>query len=411
MRKMTRGLWCGASDCGTTKQEVADFVSKVTDAGFNLLLPEVKGGHGKLRWPSRRFPDNIEAPYDKFDLPAVLIEESKKRGLELHAWFIDFFEGESGQAFQQHPEWAMRNKDGDPTNCEQLRGERFTGLWMCPSQRPGYTDQWLVPAYQEFAELYDFDAVHHDYVRYPGDLAPDQYCFCDSCLQKLPEWAGYLPFPFPDEPFDHDLYDREYLEAHWEQSPRVLPTYWEKLNRSEKSRFLLEGSFFRYGRQDLDTFFYQFRKEQITAFVKDCYDAIQKARPGMKTSAAVFKNPIHSGRFIGQDWRTFIPMVDTMIPMDYRDHYPGTFENYLGLLGATIENQQQWSHGCERYLTGFAVWPLIRNDERESDRGSYLQQVIQMVTNKNADGCVIFCAGDLTRYGLWNEVEKAWLTS
>ena len=403
----TRGLWCGPSDCGTNRAEVADFVAKVADSGFNLLLPEVKGGHGKLRWPSETFPHNIEEPYDKFDLPGALVEEGKKRGVELHAWFIDFFEGETGQAFREHPEWAACDAHGRPTNEEQLRGERFTGLWMCPAQRPGYTDQWLIPTYEEFAQRYDFDAVHHDYVRYPGDLAPDQYCFCDWCLERIPEWAGFVNNAFPDEPFDHALYDREYLEAHWEQSPRVLPAYWDKLKRSEKSRFFLEGSFFRYGRQDLDYFFYQYRKEAILRFVKESHHAVTEIRPGMKVSAAVFKNPVHSGRFIGQDWREFTPYVETMIPMDYRDHYPGTFDHYLGLLEETIERQKAWSAGSERYLTGFALWPLVREPEKEDDRSAHMAQTIKLIAEKNPAGCVMFCAGDLSRYGLWGAAAKA----
>ena len=403
----TRGLWCGASDCGTSPSEVSDFVSRVSGSGFNLLLPEFKGGHGNLRYPSKRFSKIVEKPFDTFDLPAILLEECKKKGVELHAWFIDYFEGEHGAAFQNHPEWAARNAKGHQTNQEQLRGDRFRGVWMCPSQRPGYTDQWLIPIYQEFAERYEFDALHHDYVRYPGDLAPDQYCYCDWCLERIPEWAGYLPKPFPNECFDHSDYDREYLEAHWEQSPRVLPTYWSKLNRAEKSRFLLEGNFFRYGRNDLDYFYYQFRKESIIQFVRESHMAMKSARPSMKMSAAVFKNPIHSGRFIGQDWREFSPWVETMIPMDYRDHFPGSFEQYLGLLTQAITEQKLWAKSCERYLTGFAVWPLVRKPELEENRAHYFLQVVETIKAANEQGCVVFSAGDLGRYGLWETASKA----
>lgn len=406
----TRGLWCGASDCGLTRSEVADFVAKVADGGFNLLLPEFKGGHGLLRYPSKLFPQAVEEPYGEFDLPAVLLEECRKRGVELHAWFIDFFEGEDGPAFKSHPEWAARDSHGRTTNAEQLRGERFTGMWMCPAQIGGYSESWLVPIYAEFARMYDFDSVHHDYVRYPGDLAPDQYCFCDSCLEAVPRWAGLTNPAFPDEAFDHALYDREYLEAHWEQSPRVLPTYWSKLNRAEKSRFLLEGSFFRYGRQDLDYFFYQYRKEAISDFVRMANEWVKRERPGMGVSAAVFKNPIHSGRFIGQDWRTWNGHVNTMIPMDYRDHFPGTFDHYLGLLTETIERQQSWSFeaGAQRYLTGFAIWSLIRDGESESDRSRYFAETIQLVKSKNEEGCCVFCAGDMDKHGLWEIAAKSW---
>jgi len=237
---------------------------------------------------------------------------------------------------------------------------------------------------------------------------PTSIAFCDWCLENIPRWAGYVNEAFPDETFDHSTYDREYLEAHWEQSPPVLPTFWSKLNRLEKSRFLLEGSFFRYGRQDLDYFFYQYRSEAVQTFVKASHEAVIAFRPGIKTSAAVFKNPIHSGRFIGQDWRQFTPYVDTMIPMDYRVHYPGNFDHYLGLLAETFSRQQQWAGGSERYLTGFALWPLIRGDEREENRAAHMTETINLIANSNLAGCCIFCAGDLERWQLWDVVIKAW---
>lgn len=404
MPNVTRGLWCGAGDCGRTPAEVDEFVARVAGAGFNLLLPELKGGHGLLRFPSRGFPQAVEPGYEAFDLPAHLLESCRRRGVELHAWFIDFFEGEHGPAYRAHPEWAARDAQGRPTNHERLRGERFTGLWMCPARRPGYADRWLVPMLREFAERYAFDAVHHDYVRYPGDLAPDQYCFCDWCLDELPRWAGYVNESRPDEPFEHAHYDREYLEAHWEQSPRVLPGYWARLNRAEKSRFLLEGGFFRHGRSDLDYFFYRWRVEAVARFVREAAEAVRGARPGMGLSAAVFKNPVHSGRFIGQDWREFAPWVDTLIPMDYRDHFPGTFEDYLELLAEAVGRQRSWASGFSRYLAGFALWPLVRDGEDEDTRGGRMAETVRLLESESPGGWVMFCAGDLERYGLWGRL-------
>ncbi len=400
----TRALWCRPGDFGLTRENADDFVAQAAGAGFNLLLPEVKGCEG-LRWPSERRPWAVERPFDSFDLCEAVVDSCRRRGVECHAWFFDFFEGESSPVMLRHPEWAMRDARGRPTNEEQLRGERFTGLWACPAQRPGYTDQWLVPIHAELVERYGFEGVHHDYVRYPGDLAPDQYCFCDWCLEELPRWAGYLNEAYPDEPFDHELYDREYLEAHWEQSPRVLPAGWDRLNRAEKSRFLLEGSFFRYGRADLDTFFYQFRKEAVRRFVREVKEAVDAVRPGVRVSAAVFKNPVHSGRFIGQDWREFVPWVDTMIPMDYRDHFPGTFEHYLGLLEEAVRRQQGWAEGCERLLAGFAIWPLVRGSEDEGARRERFVETLRLLKRTNPAGYCIFCASDLTKWGLWDAIE------
>ncbi|MCC6442223.1 MAG: hypothetical protein IT210_02075 [Armatimonadetes bacterium] len=101
---------------------------------------------------------------------------------------------------------------------------------------------------REFAERYEVDSIHRDYIRYPGDLAPDQYCFCDYCLEQMPKFSGFVSESYPQKPFDRALYDRPYLESHWEQSPKALPANWGRLSRAFKSRFLLEGSFFQGGR-------------------------------------------------------------------------------------------------------------------------------------------------------------------
>ncbi|HWA83352.1 MAG TPA: putative glycoside hydrolase [Fimbriimonadaceae bacterium] len=398
-----RGIWCGSSEAGKTQESVAEYVDRMHRAGFNLLLVHLKGGNGRIWWPSERFKDLVQPGYEEFDLPAALLAECRKRGMELHAWFIDYMDGQ--RTYEEHPEWAVRNAAGLPTSSEVLRGKPFDAVWMCPAQRPGYTDQRLVPIYEEFAEKYDFDAIHHDYIRYPGDLAPDQYCFCDYCLENIPKWAGYLTEAFPDEPFYHELYDREYLEAHWEQSPRVLPANWDRLPRATKSRFLLEGSFFQGGRYDLDYFFYAYRVHWVREFARLCREAVNRARPGMKISAAVFKNPIHSGRFIGQDWRTFAGYVDHMLPMDYRDHYPGSFETYLALLAESIHQQKEWARDFEALWPGIAINFLYKEEEKAGAKTfspEKFERVVETIHSTGVEGMIVFCEGHLHQFGLWD---------
>ena len=359
-----KAVWCGPGDAGTTSKSVAAFVERIRQTGFNTIVMEVKGGHGLVRWPSKLIPEVVESGYEDFDLPAVLLKECRKRGMMVHAWFIDYMEGPESPAFRKHPEWAARNPHGDTLVGEPIRGRKAGILWMCPAHRPGYTDQWLIPLYREFAERYAFDAVHHDYIRYPGDFAPDSYCFCDHCLKEMPRFNGLYSTTYPGEPFYHESYDRGYLESHWEQSPRALPGNWDRLPRQMKSEFLLKGSFFQGGLYDLDYFFYTYRTHWVTQFARECAEAVRRARPEMEISAAVFKNPIHSGRFIGQDWRQFAPYVEYCMPMDYRDHFPGSFEVYLNLLEETIESQKAWAGGYKHLWPGFACNFLFFEEER-----------------------------------------------
>lgn len=357
-----RGVWCYPGDLGSSADSVAKFLDKAHRNGFNALFLHLKGGDGRAQWPSTRHPDQISRGFENFDLPAILVEQAKPLGFELHAWFIDFFGG--GPAFENHPDWAMTDALGRRTSEETLRGAKYGAVWMCPARRPGVTDQYLIPLYADFAERYAFHSVHHDYVRYPGDLAPDQYCFCDYCLEAIPKYAGLIPLAHPERPYYHDLYDRPYIESHWEQTPRALPANWDALPRQMKARFLLEGSTFQGGRADLDYFFYEYRRHWINEFCRECATAVRAARPEMEISAAVFKNPVQSGRFIGQDWRDFAPWVETVAPMDYRDHFPGDFQTYLDLLAPTIEDQKLWAKNHKRLVIGAAVNFLFWDEER-----------------------------------------------
>ncbi len=407
----TRGVWCGAGFLGRSRADVRERVSRLADLGFNLILPNLKDGAGRACWRSEVIPAASHEAYQDFDLPLVLMEECERVGMRIHAWFIDFFEGENGAAFRTHPEWAMRDPHGGTTADETLRGKRFGCVWMCPAQRPGYTDQWLIPLYREFAQRYPVEAVHHDYVRYPGDLAPDQYCFCDSCLEEIPRWAVYASETYPNERFEHELYDRPHLEAHWEPSPRVLPEGWHKWSRSERARFLLEGGFFAGGRRDLDYFFYTFRVEAILRFVRECAEAIRDVAPAMKISGAFFKNPIHSGRFIGQDWRRFPPYVDICAPMDYRDHFPGTFEQYLALLRETIGLQKRWSAGFEQLWIGFAINFLFKEEPNGPYPDSKVRDVVRTIEESQPDGIVVFCAEQIEEYGMGEALRRSFRDS
>jgi hypothetical protein len=50
-----------------------------------------------------------------------------------------------------------------------------------------------------------------------------------------------------------------------------------------------------------------------------------------------------SGRFIGQRWTDFAPWVDIMMPMTYRSHFQGSFEDYLLFLADVVRAQLKWA--------------------------------------------------------------------
>jgi uncharacterized lipoprotein YddW (UPF0748 family) len=357
-----RAVWAHPSDAGTTEASVRAFVEQLDRAHVNTVIMEVKTAAG-LFWPSQRFAEAVVPDYRAFDFPAVLIREAHAKQIKVHAWFFDFAEGADSYVARTHPEWLALSLEGKPTTAEVLRGRPYRLAWMCPARRPGYTDQWLIPLITEFATRYDVDAIHHDYVRYPGDLAPDTYCFCEYCLRELPKYASYASAVRPNDPLRGPM-DRPHLEAHWERSPKVLPPNWDEYSREMKSRLLLEGSFFAGGNRDLDYFFYEYRAHHIAEFTRQVALEVRKVRPRTEFSAAVFKNPVQSGRFIGQDWRRFSPWVQYLMPMDYRSHFAGDFDAHLDLLAEAIEQQKTWARDFPHVWIGVAAYQLY-DEERQ----------------------------------------------
>ena len=357
-----RAVWAHPRDAGTTEASVKAFVEQLAKARVNTVVMEVKTSGG-IFWPSQRFAAAVAPGYKEFDFPAVLIRAAHARKIQVHAWFFDFAEGGNSAVAREHPEWLARNPAGQPTTSEILRGQPYRMAWMCPARRPGYTDQYLIPLIVEFAERYDVDAIHHDYVRYPGDLAPDTYCFCDFCLKHVAKYASYSSEARPSDPLLAKM-DRPHLEAHWERSPKVTPPNWDEYSREMQSRFLLEGSFFPGGNRDLDYFFYEYRAHHVAQFTREVVEAVRKVRPRTEFSAAVFRNPVQSGRFIGQDWRRFSPWVQYLMPMDYRSHYAGDFEAHLQLLAENIQQQKGWARDFPHLWIGVAAYQLYEEDRQ-----------------------------------------------
>lgn len=275
-------------------------------------------------------------------------------------------------AAREHPEWTVKNPEGTTTTDEKLGMEHYSTeeydmIWYCPARRPGYTDKWLIPMVEEVVANYDVDGIHHDYVRYPGDVAPDRYCFCDYCLEDFWKYnhfyyecrpgTRYSPAPVLPNP-----------TANWWLDYTVRPRDWDKMSRKQKVDVIMKGASMEGGSSDLDYFFYEYRSDAITRFCRDVWLAARKIKPEIEFSAAVFKNPAQSGRYIGQRWNDFAPWIDIMMTMTYRSHFPGTFEDYLDMLTEYTQYQNMWCKNLCHVYVGIASNYLYREEYEPVDK-------------------------------------------
>jgi len=334
------GLWLHPGDAGHSNAEVAAYMEKAHNAHINTIVLLVKDANS-LYYASKLFPEDVDAGYRNFDLLRAVITEAHKRGVKVHAWLTDFLESPSGSAYKLHPEWAAINPDGETTFSETLGPNRpYPYVWMCPARRPGYTDQYLLPVIREIVTNYDVDGIHHDYVRYPGDVNPDGYCFCDYCLEHILTHSHLAYETEPHEPPLERKLPRVDADLGREYTPK--PPQWEQWSRREKANFLLYGRYEYDSAPDMSYFFYTYRTDAIKEFARAAYELVKSIRPNAVISAAVFKNPETSGRFIGQRWSDWTQYVDDFMPMTYRSHFSVDWESFLKEFGEYTRYQKRW---------------------------------------------------------------------
>lgn len=157
------------------------------------------------------------------------------------------------------------------------------------------------------------------------------------------------------------------IQANWWSDPTMVPADWDKLDRREKADFILNGRTIPGGPPDMRYFFYDYRVHQIDKFVRETTAAVKKIDPKIEISAAVFKNPITSARFIGQHWDRWNSSIDVYMPMTYRSHFAGGFDTYLDHLTETTERQLEWIGRGRPLYAGIASTYLYREELQQFD--------------------------------------------
>ena len=265
-------LWWEHSGCGAYPGDWDRTMKELSEAGFNGVIPNMLWG-GNAYYQSDVLP--IDPKVAKYgDQIEQAVAAGKKYGVEVHAWMVCFNASNSTEEFldKMRKEGRLqRTFDGE---------ER---PWLCPSSPENRALQ--LAALEEVATKYDVDGVHFDYIRFPDDST----CYCDGCKERFGNF------------------------------------YREKTGEELKD-------FPACVRKDADVkeLFYEWRRAQITALVRDVHKSLKAKRPEIKISAAVFPNYPGVRNSIGQDWGAWIDegLLDFVCPMDYSSD-PAVFARYV----------------------------------------------------------------------------------
>lgn len=280
-----RGVWIDVRSIPETEEGIRNLVAYLSKARFNALFVECLY-RGETIYPSpflakQGLPSQMERfRTARIDPLLLIIEEARKYGMQVHAWYDVFYVGldEPGPILSAFPQWAARNPDG--TSGYTQGGKRF--FFVCP------VHEGVLEFYKgllgEVAAMYDLDGIHLDYFRFPDPTIADT-CYCESCREAFKKTCGVDPLLL-DPLEDFEVYSA------W----------------------------------------VAFRADHLSQFAASLAESIREVRPGILLSCAVkpFGFPLLGYPGFLQDWPEWgrRKIFDFLVPMTYSSR-PEEFEGLL----------------------------------------------------------------------------------
>lgn len=144
------------------KQELCQLLDQLKAANINTVLLQTRI-RGSVIYPSAIEPWDVclTGQYGRspnYDPVQFAIEETHRRGMELHAWVVTI------PAFKVEAAKKMGRNSLLQTHPELLK--KHNGQYYLDPGLPGTAD-YLSSILREFIRKYDVDGIHFDYIRYP----------------------------------------------------------------------------------------------------------------------------------------------------------------------------------------------------------------------------------------------------
>ena len=159
------------------KQELCQILDQLKAANINTVLFQTRI-RGSVIYPSKIEPWDVSltGQFDKdpgYDPLAFAIEETHRRGMELHAWVVTV------PGFKTKDAGKMGAKSLLKTHPDLLK--KHNDMYYLDPGLPG-SDDYLTNICKEIVGRYDVDGIHFDYIRYPENA------------ESFPDAATYKKF-------------------------------------------------------------------------------------------------------------------------------------------------------------------------------------------------------------------------
>ncbi len=289
--------------------------------GFNSILPNLCWG-GVAFYRSRVLPEHADVAA-RGDALEKCLAACRKYGVECHVWKVCWNMGwMSPASFEKR----MVAENRVQVNANGARKSR----WLCPSHPEN--QKLEVEAMVELAKK-GVDGVHFDYIRYPDTYT----CFCSGCRARFERHLGRPVANWPQDVGRENATDE--MKKAWRD----------------------------------------FRVANISSVVQKVAERVRRECPGVKISAAVFRNHDSDPYQIGQDWSAWCRAgwLDFVCPMNY--------ENSTAMFRSQVVGQKDVIGDAKLY-PGIGL-SCFRNDGREPLR---LAKQIEIVRELALEGFTVF---------------------
>ncbi len=268
-KQETRAVWVTRWEYKTA-EDVKKIFKNLRDHNFTDAIFQVRG-NATVFYKSDIEPWAYELTSDNpstigkdpgWDPLQTAIDAGRENRIKVQAW-VNVYPGwrfgkelpaNIDQLWNTHQDWFMVGKDGKIMTTDSWYS------FLNPAN-PEVKD-YLIKIFEEIVRRYDIDAIHYDYIRYPGEIG--DFSYDEVSLKRFKEETGKTPDEAPE-----------------------LWTEW--------------------------------RCKQVTELVQSVYDAARKIRPFIKITAAVsgdYKYAINKSFQPSREWAEK-GLVNALIPMNY----------------------------------------------------------------------------------------------
>lgn len=166
--------WPKTFDPEEQKRSLISIFDRIRNLKLNTVVLQVRA-RGDLLYPSQIEPwaASLTGTLGKppgYDPLKFAIEEAHKRGLEFHAWWnvVKVADGSEGPPSSVPLHVVNGRRDWVRPWANRDRNRRVTSIeWWLDMGLPEVR-AYLVSLVMEMVRSYDIDAIHFDYMRYPG---------------------------------------------------------------------------------------------------------------------------------------------------------------------------------------------------------------------------------------------------